>query len=353
MAQYWLKYGNSALTRSGSCVGIDSTYNPYNPLGLPPYTIRAKFSAGYTPAIGDSQTLVDAGENIWDITKNSTSWTDLFAYGSVPLVTVIGANSTGVTAINSLFSGCSLLTSVCVFDTRAVRNARYLFNRCSSLLEAPQLPLGYALEVDSMFYGCSSLASIPVLDLSSAASLLNFARNCSSLRSFPALSTGNVTNMNGMLAGCTSLTEVPMLDTHNVTNMGSLCADCSSLRSFPVWNTANVTNMKSMFSGAYNLLEVPAISTANATDMSYMFNKCTGITRIPLMDTAKATNMSGMWDSCTAVETGALALYQQASTQTTPPGSYTKCFNRCGSGNASGQAELAQIPRSWGGTMAE
>jgi hypothetical protein len=77
------------------------------------------------------------------------------------------------------------------------------------------------------------------------------------------------------------------------------------------------------------------------------------ITHIPLFDTSSATNVAGMFGGAKNVESGALALYQQMSTQDNPPSSYSSCFYQCGSNTVTGAAELAQIPTSWGGTMAE
>lgn len=61
--------------------------------------------------------------------------------------------------------------------------------------------------------------------------------------------------------------------------------------------------------------------------------------------------MEYMFYNCTQVQSGALALYQQASTQTTPPTIYENAFWQCGSNTTTGAAELAQIPVAWGGTM--
>ena len=63
-----------------------------------------------------------------------------------------------------------------------------------------------------------------------------------------------------------------------------------------------------------------------------------------------ATNLDGMFGECTNVESGALALYQQASAFQNVP-SHVNTFYNCGSGTTNGAAELAQIPTSWGGTM--
>ena len=41
------------------------------------------------------------------------------------------------------------------------------------------------------------------------------------------------------------------------------------------------------------------------------------------------------------------ALYNQLSTQTTPPSSHSQTFYDCGSNTTTGSAELAQIPSDW------
>jgi len=205
--------------------------DPYNPLGLPPFTIRCKFSSGYTPTMGDSQTLVDSTENVWDITNNNKSWYSLFQRNT-NLLEVLGANSTGVTRMADLFYSCRSLASVTLFDTSS----------CT--------------DMTSMFYSCRSLASVPLFD------------------------------------------------------------------------------------------------TSSCTNMSSMFGSCAALTSVPLFDTSNVTRMNNMFRSCYNVQSGALALYQQASTQATPPSNHSGCFADCGRDTVTGSAELAQIPTSWGGTMA-
>ena len=204
--------------------------------------------------MGDSQTLVDSTDNVWDITKNSTDWTDLFFFSGV--TEVLGANSTGVTNMFEMFRSCGQLTSVSLFDTRSV------------------------------------------------------------------------TNMNSMFKSCATLTSVPLFDTGSVTNMGSMFYDCDYLTSVPLFDTSSVTNM------------------------SAMFQNCDRLASVPLLDTSSVTNMNYTFYNCLYVESGALALYQQASSQSTPPASHIYPFLNCGSNTVTGQAELAQIPTSWGGTAA-
>lgn len=280
---YWLKYGNYSLTKNGVAVGeADHPVDPYNPLGLPPYTIRCKFSSGYTPTMGDSQTLVDAVENVWDITKASTNWASLFQSSSIGgqyLLEVVGANSTGVVYLNQTFADQVNLTSVSLFDTSSVTGMVYLF------------------------FSCARLTTVPAFD------------------------TSAVTSMQGMFDACTSLTSVPL------------------------FNTSQVRNMSAMFYGCTSLISVPLFNTGGVTDMGGMFNGCTSLTSVPLFNTASASNTLRMFMKCTAVQSGSLALYQQASTQTTPPGDHREMFTYCGSQTVTGAQELAQIPTSWGGTM--
>lgn len=83
-----------------------------------------------------------------------------------------------------------------------------------------------------------------------------------------------------------------------------------------------------------------------------MFMGCSSLTAVPLYNTVNTVDVSGMFSGCGLVESGALALYQQMTSQVVIPGSHNGCFTNCGNGTVTGAAELAQIPTSWGGTMA-
>ena len=115
-------------------------------------------------------------------------------------------------------------------------------------------------------------------------------------------------------------------------------------------NTTGITNMTEMFNRCTHLPSIPLFDTSSVTDMSSMFERCLSLTSITLFDTSSVTNMDSMFMDCVNVQSGALALYQQASTQTTPPNNHSRTFMDCGSNTTTGAAELAQIPKSWGGT---
>ena len=111
-------------------------------------------------------------------------------------------------------------------------------------------------------------------------------------------------------------------------------------------NIIGVTEVSYLFRSCSGLTSVSLFDTSTVTVMFRMFQHCSGLTAIPLFDTSSATNMNGMFQNCTNVESGALALYQQASTQTTVP-EHAGTFYNCGSNTTTGAAELAQIPDDW------
>lgn len=214
----------------------ETPVDPYNPLGLPPNTVRVRTSDGNVPsksygASYETATLVSGTSDVYDVYKSGTNFTNLFNASS-NMIEVLGANTTGIT------------------------------------------------------------------------------------------------NMYSMFTECRALTTVPLFDTHNVTNMYNMFGECQLLTTVPLFDTSNANNMK------------------------YMFLDCKGLTTVPLFDTSKVSDMKSMFYNCYKVQSGALALYQQASSQTNPPTSYNDCFYNCGRDTTTGSAELAQIPSSWGGTGA-
>ena len=171
--------------------------------------------------------------------------------------------------------------------------------------------------------------------------------NCSNLTNIAIFNTSNVTDLSYMFNRCIKLDTVPLFNTSNVTNISWMFNGCSNLTSVPLFNTSNVTDMSFMFSSCPSLTSVPLFDTSNVTNMSNTFSVCNHLTAIPLFNTSKVTNMQSTFANCIRVESGALALYQQASTQTNPPTSHSYAFYDCGSYTTTGAAELAQIPSGW------
>jgi hypothetical protein len=106
---------------------------------------------------------------------------------------------------------------------------------------------------------------------------------------------------------------------------------------------------KSMFYGCKSLASANIVGL-NSSNAEEMFYNCIILRNVPLFGTANITSMKGTFSGCFKVESGALALYQQASSQATPPSNHQNTFKYCGRDTVTGAAELAQIPRDWGGT---
>lgn len=155
------------------------------------------------------------------------------------------------------------------------------------------------------------------------------------------------TNFTGMFSHSSNIVEVLGANTAGITSMLVMFLSCTSLTSIALFDTSNVTSMAYMFECCESLTSVPLFDTSSVTDTNNMFKYCYSLTTIPLFNTSNITNMDSMFTNCYNVQSGALALYQQASSQTNPPTNHYQTFFNCGSDTTTGAAELAQIPSDW------
>ena len=133
--------------------------DPYNPLNLPPYTIRLKFNNGVTPTFSYGTAVqVSSSPNVWDLTYQNSNWQYLVS-SQTRLIEVLGANTSSVTVMDDMFAGCDELTSLSLFDTSAVTNMKNMFYQCTSLTSVPLFNTRSATDVVSMFYGCENVES--------------------------------------------------------------------------------------------------------------------------------------------------------------------------------------------------
>ena len=203
------------------------------------------FNSDYVYAVSE---IIDNGDGT--STVEITSWDDFSSVsfnGNAALVGVEKLKVTSeVTSMNSMFYGCSKLTSIegiGEWDTSSVRNMR------------------------SMFYNCSDL---------------------SSLEGIGEWDTSNVTNMSYMFYNCSKLTSIEGIenwDTSSATNMSYMfynCNNLTSLEGIENWDTSKVTNMYYMFSGCNGLtsLDLSGWDTSAVKSMSNMFQNCEKLTSL-------------------------------------------------------------------------
>ena len=199
-----------------------------------------------------------------------------------------------VTDMNSMFSGCSSLTTLDLssFDMSNVHNVNSMFSGCSSLtsinVDGFRFPED-GISMSNLFSGCSSLTSIDVSSFgaSEISTMDNMFSGCSSLTSLDLRSfdTRYVTSMSGMFSGCSALTSLDLSSfiTNRVTNVYGMFNGCSALTTiyvFEGWNMGAVTNGGNMFTGCTSLVGSKG-TTYDADHVDYTYAHIDGGTANP------------------------------------------------------------------------
>ena len=270
--------------------------------------------------VNDGQTMKDMCTNNYSSIKNiifdesfktyaPTSLREFFK-NCKALETISGLeylNTANVTDMNSMFYGCSTLTSLDLknFNTENVRDMNFMFLKCSALtsLDLKNFKTARVKYMSYMFDGCSTLTSLD---------LKNFK-------------TENVTDMYNMFDGCSDLTSLDLtnFNTTKVTNMSNMFSFCSALTSLDLtnFNTTNVTYMYNMFDGcsALTSLDLTNFNTANVECMQEMFKGCSTLQSIYVSDNFVVTGIKyesykkNLFTDCKALK-GAIPKYDSAKT---------------------------------------
>ena len=214
-----------------------------------------------------------------------------------------------------------------------------LFQNCTSLTTAPELPLTtlstycYA----SMFKGCASLANAPELPATTLANGCYDAmfEACTSLvqaPELPAISLGEASYAN-MFKGCTSLVQAPELP---ATTLNSECythmfGGCTSLVNVPTILPATTLQYrcyKHMFYNCTSLTTAPALPATTLAEECYneMFNRCTSLVQAPSLPATTLAQYcyTYMFNGCTS-----LTQAPELQATTLAQGCYTEMFMNC------------------------
>ena len=276
------------------------------------------------------------------------SWFRYYKGTSLDLKNIDTSN---VTDMYSMFSGCSNLTSLdlSTFNTSKVTNMSYMFNGCSNLtsLDLSSLDTSKVTNMSSMFNSCSKLTNLDLSNFNTSSVTNMYSMfggifaGCSSLTSLDLsnFDTSKVTNMSYMFYGCSKLTSLDLssFNTSSVTDMskmfsGFMSKGCSSLTSLDLNNfdTSKVKNMSNMFSGCSNLtsLDLRSFNKNSVTDMSNMFSSCSNLTNLNLssFDTSSAINMNQMFYYCSKLTSLDLNNFNTSSVT-----NMSSMFNGCSS----------------------
>ena len=265
------------------------------------------------------------GETIeLSVTKNGTYVPDEgTAYSKVSVSVPQTAESGTVKALldatkscSSIFasySGTSIEGIISYSDTSSVTNMGSMFSGCRSLITIPQLDTSKVTDMGSMFYYCPSLTTIPQLDTSSVTNMGNMFNGCSKLTNIPQFDTSKVTYMNGMFQGCSKLTNIPQLDTSSVTNMAQMFYDCTSLTTIPRLDVSSVTNINYIFMYCRSLksilmtgmkvsFDIASSTKFEESDLVTILNNLATVTSTQTL-TMGSTNLAKLTDEEKAIAT--------------------------------------------------
>ena len=382
----WLQSPNYALTKSTMPLGY--VYNRGNP-DIAAFTLRFKFasdvyasSSDVPPLPADTSRATTKGswtkvqgvaDNLWDYTYENPDWRYLFQsmeanrtdvtygefgdYWSTPCEIVDSGDLTGVLSMNSAFRTITYLTSVNIPSkvsiTGSIDSAESPFTRLAHL---KHVTINYVQGTALWFFReCSELETVNIgyfYDPHTTGTIYSayMCAYCYALTDFDVNFIKPLQSLDYMFFHCEALVHAPVLDTSAATSMTYMFRFCTSLKDVPAYDMSNSPRTEFMFSDCTSLEYAPAFDTSALKSFRAMFMECTSLKRVPLYDTSSALNMNSAFYNCTNVEGGALALYQQASSQATPPTTHEYCFGNCGINTVTGAAELSQIPSDWTGS---
>lgn len=168
--------------------------------------------------------------------------------------------------------------------------------------------------MSSMFSGCSLLTSIDLstIDTSNVTTITDMLKNCTSLTSID-ISNFNTAKFTGIgaFSGCTSLKSIKFgdFDLSNLTLIYNVFLNLSSLESFSFGKTKlgkKVTSFANLFKGCSSLKSVDLSGleyTSQITVTLSMFSECSALEYINFgnFDPLKLSSFNGMFKNCSAL----------------------------------------------------
>lgn len=209
-------------------------------------------------------------------------------------------NITNVTTLESLFEGCTQLTtieSLRDWDVSHMTRMLRTFKDCSSLTDLDPIRnwdvsnVGY---INDLFNGCKSLTSLEPLtnwDVSNIHNLIGVFKNCEGLQDINVLeplknwNISNIDSMIGVFQDCIQLSSIEPIrywrdKTGNVIAIDNIFMNCSKLESLaPLfdWDTSSLETITYAFRGCRSLTSTHGLTiwdTSNLTSIHNLFKNC-------------------------------------------------------------------------------
>ena len=266
-----------------------------------------KYNGHTVTSLWKDADVTDSGQNargLWTYEKNTTnvviepSFADVLPtscagwfVGLANLASITGLeylNTSEVTTMSSMFSGCEALTSLDLknFNTSKAKSMYAMFQRCDRLtsLDLTNFDTSEVTNMQYMFYGCSGLTSIDLTNVntSKVTSMNSMFQNCQNLTSIDLTNfdTSKVTSMQYLFCGCSSLTSLDLtnFNMQNASLINSMFKECSALKTIYCdddWKTNTINNSADLFLDCTSLVGAVAYDAKNKNDVTFA-NPTTG-----------------------------------------------------------------------------
>lgn len=123
-----------------------------------------------------------------------------------------------VTSWYGMFYLCPNLVNVPNYDLSNVNILEYMLCGCTSLIKGPALQNTASLTaVDTMYTNCSNLEEVQLFDTSNVKYFDFMVKDCPKLRIFPQFDMSNAIGVSYLFHNCSSLSAIPLLNWTNVT----------------------------------------------------------------------------------------------------------------------------------------
>lgn len=295
---------DSSLRLRGKCPnGTATSWEKYSTITFSDEKVKVDCS-------GDIRTLIDYTAHETVATENS-SFISLFKNCTAlkSAKELLLATALKKQCYRQMFERCTSLEQAPDLPAKELQETCYnsMFKDCTALTQAPNLP---AIKLkahcyQSMFEGCTALTQAPMLSAEELGSYCynNMFKGCTSLKKAPELpaTTLQTSCYSYMFANCEKLTEAPVLNaiTMKSNSYESMFAGCTSLVTAPDLPATTVYNYcyKKMFSGCTSLKTAPELGAKKLTDWCYqlMFENCTNLESVTMLATEDGYNALSGW----------------------------------------------------------
>ena len=176
---------------------------------------------------------------------------------------------TGVTVLDGLFFDCTSLTTINninSWDTSAITTMNEMFSGCSAFNQALSFDTSSVTSMNNMFGFCTVFNSSITFTSTAVTNMAQIFRGCSVFNQPLSFNTSAVTNMGRMFRDATAFNQALSFDTSAVTDMFQMFKDAPAFnQNIGTWDVENVTDFTDFMAGKTD-------ATFSTTNLNAIYN---------------------------------------------------------------------------------